>query len=174
MALIKEFKNRRPEWASNVFVAENATLIGDIRIGSQSSIWFGAILRGDVGSIRIGNETNIQDGAVIHSTDGISTVEIGDEVTVGHRAIVHGAKVGNRVLVGMGAVVLDNAVVNDDVIIAANAVVLAGSVLESGGLYAGAPAKRVKELSEAQKETLRDSAAHYVEISRTYLESTMR
>lgn len=173
MAIIQSYKGKMPRLQGRVFVAENATLIGDIELGHGSSVWFGAVLRGDVGAIRVGSGTNIQDGAVVHSTEGLSEVSIGEEVTIGHRAIVHGARIGNRVLVGMGAIVLDNAIVHDEVIIGAGSLVKAGSVLESGGLYVGSPARRVKELTPEQIDGLRDSADHYVGISRNYIDASI-
>lgn len=150
----------QPQIAEGVFLAENATVLGDVRIGKDSSIWYGAILRGDVGSITIGERSNIQDGVVIHATQGESVTIIGNDVSVGHNAVVHGAKIGNDVLIGMGAVVMDNAIVPDGTVVAAGAVVLANSVLEPG-IYAGVPAKKVKAGSEQITKMIHENAAHY-------------
>lgn len=166
--IVKEFKGKRPQVGKDVFVAENAALIGDVKIGDGSSIWYGAVLRGDVGSITLGERVNVQECAVMHSTTGVSEVRIGSDVTIGHNAIIHGAVIGDDVLVGMGAVVMDNAVVPSGTVIAAGAVVLANSVLEPG-IYAGVPAKKVKDGSESITKMVRDNAAEYAEIVREYI-----
>lgn len=150
MALIKKVRGFSPTWGKNCFLAENATVVGDVQMGDDCSVWFQAVVRGDVNSIRIGNKVNIQDGAVLHCTYERTKVDIGNNVSIGHRALVHGCKIGNNVLVGMGAIVMDNAQVADNVLIAAGAVVLENAKLDSFGIYAGVPAKRVKELSPAQ------------------------
>ena len=144
MALIKSIKGIEPKVAENVYLAENATIIGEVEIEEDSSVWFGAILRGDVGLIHIGKNTNIQDGCVLHASYGSSTVQIGDNVTVGHNAIVHGAKIGNNCLIGMGSVILDNAEIGENTIIAAGAVVTKNTIVESNSIYAGIPAKKIK------------------------------
>jgi carbonic anhydrase/acetyltransferase-like protein (isoleucine patch superfamily) len=145
----------------NCFIAENAVVIGDVVMGDDCSIWYSAVLRGDVNSIRIGNRTNIQDGAVLHTLYERSVVEVGDDVSVGHNAIIHGAKVGNNVLVGMGAILMDNAVIPDNTIIAAGALVLSNAVLEPG-VYAGIPAKKVKDSDAKVVEMARNNAAGYL------------
>lgn len=147
MAIIRELRGIKPKMGKNCFIAENAAVIGDVTMGDDCSIWYSAVLRGDVNTIKIGDRVNIQDGAVLHTLYQRSVCEIGNDVSVGHNAIIHGAKVGNNVLVGMGAILMDNAVIPDNTIIAAGAVVLSNSVLEPG-IYAGVPAKRVKEGSE--------------------------
>lgn len=144
MAIIKKLNGIEPKIGKNCFIAENAAIIGDVVIGDDCSIWYGAVLRGDVNPIRIGERVNIQDGAVLHTLHRKSVVEIGNDVSVGHNAIVHGATVGNNVLVGMGSILMDNATIADNSIIAAGAVVLTGAQLDSG-VYAGIPAKKVKE-----------------------------
>lgn len=144
MAIIKELRGFTPKIGKNCFIAENAAIIGDVTIGDDCSIWYSTVLRGDVNTIKIGDRVNIQDGAVLHTLYQRSVTEIGNDVSVGHNAIIHGAKVGNNVLVGMGAILMDNAVIPDNTIIAAGAVVLSNQVLEPG-IYAGVPAKRVKE-----------------------------
>ncbi len=150
MALIKTVRGFTPSFGKNSFLAENATIIGDVSTGDQCSIWYQAVVRGDVNFIRIGNKVNIQDGAVIHGTYERAGTTIGDNVSIGHRAIVHGCTLHDNVLVGMGAIIMDNAVVEENVLIAAGAVVLQNAVLESGHIYAGIPAKKVKILSADQ------------------------
>jgi len=167
MAIIKELRGERPVIGDRTFVADNASLIGSVRIGDDCSIWYGAVLRGDVGPITLGDRVNIQDGAVLHATTDVSEVVIGDDVSVGHNAIVHGAVIGNDVLIGMGAIVMDNAVVPDGTIVAAGAVVLANAVLEPG-IWAGVPAKKVKDASEAVKAMAHDNALHYLEYKKWY------
>jgi len=149
MALIKTVRGRTPSWGKNCFLAENATLTGDIEMGDDCSIWFQAVLRGDVNSIRIGNKVNIQDGAVVHCTYQKTKTTIGNSVSIGHRALVHGCTIGNKVLVGMGAIIMDNAVVPDNCLIAAGALILENAQLESNAVYAGVPAKKIKSLSPA-------------------------
>ena len=146
MAIIKELNGKAPSVGNRCFLAENAALIGDVTIGDDCSIWYGAVLRGDVNPIKIGDRVNIQDGAVLHTLYRRSVVEIGNDVSVGHNAVIHGAKVGNNVLVGMGAILMDNAVIPDNTIIAAGAVILSNQILEPG-VYAGIPARKVKEAS---------------------------
>lgn len=147
MAIIRELRGFTPVIGKNCFLAENAVIVGDVTIGEDCSIWYCAVLRGDVNTIKIGDRVNIQDGAVVHTLYNRSVSEIGNDVSVGHNAIIHGAKIGNNVLIGMGAVIMDNAVIPDNTIIAAGAVVLSNSILEPG-IYAGVPAKKVKEGSE--------------------------
>ena len=156
-----------PKTGERVFLAENASLIGDVTIGNDCSIWYGAVLRGDVGPITLGDRVNIQDGAVLHATTNVSEVIIGNDVSVGHNAIVHGAVIGNDVLIGMGAIVMDNAVVPDGTIVAAGAVVLAGTALEPG-IWAGIPARKVKEASEEIMAMAHDNATHYLEYKKWY------
>ena len=167
MAIIRELKGVHPILGERTFLAENAALIGSVKTGVDCSIWYGAVLRGDVGPITLGDRVNIQDGAVLHATTDISEVVIGDNVSVGHNAIVHGAVIGNDVLVGMGAVVMDNAVVPDGTIIAAGAVVLANTVLEPG-IWAGVPARKVKDASEAIQAKAHDNAMHYLDYKKWY------
>ena len=147
MALIKALKGKKPVIGDDCFLAETATLIGDVEIGKNCSIWFNAVIRGDVHYIKIGNNTNVQDNAVIHATYKKSPTNIGDNVTIAHGAIVHGCTIKNNVMIGMNAVVLDDAVVESDTIIAAGSVVTKGTRVESGCVYAGIPAKKIKEIS---------------------------
>jgi carbonic anhydrase/acetyltransferase-like protein (isoleucine patch superfamily) len=152
MALILPVEDVFPKWGENCFIAPNATIVGDVVMGSDCSVWFNAVLRGDVNSILIGNKVNIQDGAVIHCTFKRSETVIGDNVSIGHNAIVHGCTVHDNVLIGMGAIVMDKAVVHSNTIIAAGAVVLEGTVCEGGSVYAGVPAKKVKDIEKDKIE----------------------
>lgn len=165
--IIKTLNGKTPIVGANAFVADNAALIGDVTIGENCSIWYGAVLRGDVGAIRIGNGSNVQDGAVLHGTLGVSETVLGENVSVGHNAVVHGAKIGNDVLIGMGAVVMDNAAIPDGTVIAAGAVILANSVLEPG-IYAGVPAKKVKDASDRITKMAHDNAAGYLTYKEWY------
>ena len=147
MPVILPVKGIQPEFGKDCFIAPNATIVGDVTMGDGCSIWFNAVVRGDVNSIRIGNKVNIQDGAVIHCTYEKTKTIIGDNVSIGHNAIVHGCTVEDNVLIGMGAIVMDNARIGSNTIIAAGAVVLEGTQVEPGTIYAGVPAKKVKEIS---------------------------
>lgn len=163
MAYIKKVRGHEPSIGENTFVADTAVIVGDVTVGKDCSIWFNAVLRGDVNKIVIGNRTNIQDGVVLHTTfdqaPKPSQTIIGDDVSVGHNAIIHGARIGNSVLIGMGATVLDNAVVPDGCIIAANALVLSNAQLEPNSLYAGIPAKRIREVTPEQRQHIIDRTA---------------
>lgn len=147
MALILPVKGIYPQMGDNCFLAENATVIGDVVMGDDCSVWFQSVVRGDVHYIRIGNKVNIQDGAILHCTYQKAPLNIGNNVSIGHRALVHGCTIHDNVLIGMGAIVMDHAVVEENVLVAAGAVVLENSHLESGSVYAGIPAKKVKDLS---------------------------
>ena len=163
MPLILPVHNIFPQFGNNCFIAENATIVGDLICGDDCSFWFQCVVRGDVNFIRMGNKVNVQDGAIIHCTYIKAPTVIGNNVSIGHRAIVHGCTVHDNVLVGMGAIVMDHAVVESNVLIAAGAVVLENSVLESGHIYAGVPAKKVKKLSEAAfKDSIERIANNYV------------
>ena len=173
MAIIKEVRGKSPKIGENTFLAETAVIIGDVETGRDCSIWYGAVLRGDVNSIRIGDRTNIQDGAVIHTmydkSPHPSVARIGSDVSVGHNAVIHGAVVEDGCLIGMGAIILDNAVVGKGCIVAAGALVLAGSKLEPGGLYAGVPARRVKDVSPQQQiEVVQRTARDYMTYASWY------
>ena len=161
MAIIRELRGFTPKIGKYCFIAENAVIIGDVTIGDDCSIWYGVVLRGDVNTIKIGNRVNIQDNASVHTLYQRSVTIIGDDVSVGHNAVVHGAKVGNNVLVGMGAVLMDNAEIADGSIIAAGAVVLTGEKLEPG-VYAGVPARKVKDGSEAITAAAHKNAQGYM------------
>lgn len=162
MPVILPVKDVNPKWGEDCFIAPNATIVGNVTIGNNCSIWFNAVIRGDVNSITIGNESNIQDGAVIHATYLKAATHIGNKVSVGHNAIVHGCEVKDNVLIGMGAIVMDHAVVQEYCIIAAGSVVLENTICESGYLYAGTPAKKIKPITEAQRALLNQLPDNYV------------
>jgi carbonic anhydrase/acetyltransferase-like protein (isoleucine patch superfamily) len=146
--IVKELNGHTPEFGEDCFLAENSVIVGDVVMGDQCSIWYNAVIRGDVHYIRMGNKVNIQDGAVVHCTYQKFPVNIGNNVSVGHNAIVHGCTIHDNVLVGMGAIVMDDCVVESNTIIAAGAVVTQGTHVESGTIYAGIPAKKVKDISK--------------------------
>ena len=147
MALIIPLKGKNPQIGSGCFIAENAAIIGDVILGENCSVWFSAVIRGDVHYIRIGNNVNIQDGAIIHATYQKSPTNIGNNVSIAHGAIVHGCTVQDNVLIGMNAVILDDAVIESNSLIAAGAVVTKGTIVRSGSVYAGSPAKKIKDIS---------------------------
>lgn len=148
MPIILPVKEHSPKFGSNCFIAENATIVGEVTMGDDCSVWFTAVVRGDVNYIRIGNKVNIQDGAVIHCTYQKAPTNIGNNVSIGHRALVHGCTIHDNVLIGMGSIVMDGCVVESNSIIAAGAVLLEGTHVASGSVYAGVPAKKVKEVSK--------------------------
>jgi carbonic anhydrase/acetyltransferase-like protein (isoleucine patch superfamily) len=147
MALIKECRGFVPQFGDDCYLAENATVVGDVIMGSECSVWFNAVVRGDVNSIRMGNRVNVQDGAVIHCTYEKTKVNLGNHVSIGHNALVHGCTVEDNVLIGMGSIVMDDCYIEANSIIAAGAVLLEGTRVESWSIYAGVPAKKVKTLS---------------------------
>ncbi len=149
MPVILPVKGVVPKFGNNCFIAPNATIVGDVEMGNDCSVWFNAVLRGDVNIIRMGNKVNVQDGAVIHCTYLKAATHIGNNVSIGHNAIVHGCVIKDNVLIGMGAIIMDNVTVESNSIIAAGAVVLEGTIVEEGSIYAGVPAKKVKMVSEA-------------------------
>jgi carbonic anhydrase/acetyltransferase-like protein (isoleucine patch superfamily) len=150
MGLIKSVRGFTPQLGKDCYIAETAVIIGDVVAGDLCSFWFNVVIRGDVNSIRIGNKVNIQDGTVLHCLYQRSVIEIGDNVSIGHNVVIHGAKIMDNVLVGMGAIILDNAVIGENSIIAAGSVVLSGTKVEPGGIYAGIPARRVKDIDLQQ------------------------
>ncbi|MEO0507932.1 MAG: gamma carbonic anhydrase family protein [Bacteroidota bacterium] len=145
--LIKTVRGKTPEFGDNCFIAENATIVGEVKTGNDCSVWFNAVLRGDVHFIHMGDKVNVQDGAVIHCTYQKSPTTIGNNVSIGHNAIVHGCTIQDNVLVGMGSIIMDDCVVESNSIIAAGAVVTKGTIIESGSIYAGMPAKKIKAVS---------------------------
>lgn len=148
MPIILPVQDKHPQIPSDCFVAENATIVGEVSMGAECSVWFNAVIRGDVHYIKIGNKVNIQDGAVIHATYQKSPTNIGNNVSIGHNAIVHGCTIQDNVLIGMGAIIMDDCVVESNSIIAAGAVVTKNTKVESGSIYAGVPAKKVKDISQ--------------------------
>ena len=147
MALIKSCRGKTPVFGDNCWFAENATIVGEVKMGNDCSVWFNSVIRGDVNSIRIGDKVNVQDGAVIHCTFEKTKVSIGNHVSIGHNALVHGCEIRDNVLIGMGAIVMDHCVVQSNCIIAAGAVLLEGTKTEEWSVYAGVPAKKVKTLT---------------------------
>jgi carbonic anhydrase/acetyltransferase-like protein (isoleucine patch superfamily) len=169
MALIIPVNGVSPQMGENCFLAENATVVGDVVMGDACSVWFNAVVRGDVNAIRMGDRVNVQDGAVIHCTYLKAATTIGNDVSIGHNALVHGCTIHDNVLVGMGAIVMDGAVVNSHSIIAAGAVVLEGTVVEGCAVYAGVPARKVKALDPAVAEGMMQKvASNYVMYSGWY------
>lgn len=169
MALIIPVRGFDPTIGRDCFLAENATIIGDVVMGDECSVWFNTVLRGDVNSIRIGNRVNIQDGSVLHTLYQKSTIEIGDDVSIGHNVTIHGAKIRDYALAGMGAVVMDDAEVGEGAIVAAGAVVLSRTKIGPNELWAGAPAKFIKMVDPAQSKEINQKIAHnYLMYSRWY------
>lgn len=163
MALIKEVNGNYPQFGEDCYLAENATIVGDMICGDQCSFWFNAVVRGDVNSIRMGNKVNVQDGAIVHCTYNKTIVSIGNNVSIGHNAIVHGCIIHDNVLVGMGAIVMDNAVIGSNTIIGAGAIVTEGMQVEPNSVYAGIPAKKIKSISpELSKGEIERIANNYV------------
>ena len=148
MPIIKSVNGKPPQIPEDCFIAENATIVGDVLMGNQCSVWFNAVIRGDVHYIKMGDKVNVQDGAVIHATYQKSPTNIGNNVSIGHNAIVHGCTIHDNVLVGMGSIIMDDCVVESNSIIAAGAVVTQNTRVEAGSIYAGVPAKKVKDISE--------------------------
>lgn len=159
MAIIKSVRGFDPEIGEDTYLADNAVIIGDVKIGTGCSIWFSTVLRGDVNSIRIGNGVNIQDGSVLHTLYQKSTIEIGNDVSVGHNVTIHGAKICDGALIGMGSVVLDHVIVGEGAIIAAGSVVLSNTIVEPGSIYAGVPAKFVKKVDPTQAQEINQRIA---------------
>lgn len=169
MPFIIPLLNKEPRLGKNCFIAPNATLIGDVTAGDECSFWFNAVVRGDVHYIKMGNRVNVQDGAIIHCTYQKNPVNIGDNVSIGHNAIVHGCTLFDNVLIGMGALVMDRCMVHSNSIVAAGAVVLEGTVVEEGSIYAGVPARKVKEISrDSVHEEIQRIAQNYVKYSSWY------
>jgi len=162
MPVILPVLDKDPKWGDNCFIAPNATIVGDVTMGTNCSVWFNAVIRGDVNTITIGNDSNIQDGAVIHATYLKAATTIGNRVSVGHNAIVHGCILKDHVLVGMGAIIMDNAVVEEYCIIGAGSVVLENTICETGFLYAGTPAKKIKPITEEQRALLNKLPDNYI------------
>jgi len=161
--LVKSVRGFMPVYGKSCFFAENATLIGDVQMGDECSVWFQAVVRGDVNQIRIGNRVNIQDGAVIHATYEESTTQIGNHVSIGHNAIVHGCTIKDHVLIGMGSIVMDHCIIESNSIIAAGAVLPQGTHVPAGSIYAGVPAKKIKNIEDSlQQKELERIANNYL------------
>ena len=159
MAIVRKLLGMEPRIGEGTFLAETAVVIGDVTVGRDCSIWYGAVLRGDVNTITVGDRVNIQDGTVIHTLYKKSVTEIGNDVSIGHNCVIHGAKIEDKCLIGMGAVLLDHVVVGTGSIVAANSLVLTGTKIEPGSVYAGSPAKKVKEVTAEQREDMIDRIA---------------
>lgn len=170
MALIKTLLGKTPQFGENTYIAENATIIGDVVMGKECSIWFNAVIRGDVNFIKTGDRVNVQDGAIIHCTYQKAPTTIGNNVSIGHQAMVHGCTIDDNVLIGMGAIVMDHVHIQSNCIIAAGAVVLENTVVEANSIYAGVPAKKVKTLDEANTNEIQRIANNYVKYSSWYKE----
>jgi carbonic anhydrase/acetyltransferase-like protein (isoleucine patch superfamily) len=168
--MISRYLHWRPDIASTAFVAESADVMGRVAIGEDSSIWYQCVLRGDVHDIRIGRRSNIQDHSVLHTSEGISPCVVGDDVTVGHRVILHGCEIQNRCLIGMGSIIMDQAVLEEGCFLAAGSLVTERKVLRGGYLYAGAPARERRELTDDENAFLLRSAQHYIDVSRKHMQ----
>lgn len=161
MAIVKEVRGFTPRFGNNCFLADNAVVVGEVVMGNNCTVWFNAVVRGDVNTITIGDDTNIQDGAVIHCTYQKSKVHIGNRVSIAHTAVVHGCTIEDDVLVGMGAIIMDDAIIGTNSVIAAGSVILPGTVVEPGSIYAGVPARKVKDVGEAMTAAIQRTARNY-------------
>lgn len=168
--MILTFRNIHPDIDKSVFIADGAVVIGDVVIEKDSSVWFNAVIRGDVHYIRIGQRTNIQDGCILHVTNSKNYLEIGDDVTIGHNAVIHGCIVKSNILIGMGSVILDRAIISSNSIIAAGSVVKEGTIVPEGVLAAGVPARIMRDLRGEEITRIKESAEGYVNYSKEYLE----
>ena len=168
-AIILPYQDHNPEIGEGVYISPGASVIGKVRLGANANIWFGAVLRGDVGSIEVGENTNIQDLSVVHVTEELFDTTIGKNVTIGHRAIIHGCTIHDNVLIGMGAIVMDGAVIEPYSLIGAGAVVTPGTVIPSGSLAVGSPARVVRALKDNERKELDKSARHYVSVAGHYM-----
>lgn len=169
MSIIHSYKSKTPLYDKTAFIAEDAVLIGDVTVGAESSIWYGCILRGDVNDIKIGARTNIQDGTVIHVSSSTQGTYVGDDVTVGHMALLHACTVEDGAFIGMRATVMDDAKVEKGAMVAAGALVTPGKIVPSGQLWGGSPARYMRDLTEDDRKKIAWSATHYVRLSRDYL-----
>ena len=161
MGLIRSVRGYTPKFGNNCFLAENATVVGEVQMGENCTVWFNAVVRGDVNSIMVGDNTNIQDGAIIHGTYQKANTVIGSNVSIAHNAVVHGCRVEDNVLIGMGAIIMDGAVIGSHAVIAAGAIVLPGTIVEPNSIYAGIPARRIKEICAEMKEVIGRTARNY-------------
>ncbi len=169
MALILPVEDKEPQFGDNAFIAENATIVGDVTCGEDCSFWFQSVVRGDVNFIKMGNKVNVQDGAIIHGTFKTAGTTIGNNVSIGHRALVHGCTIEDNVLIGMGAIVMDKCVIGKNSIIGAGSVVLENTIVEPGSIYAGIPAKKIKDLDQEKSERLLDGISNnYVKYAKWF------
>ena len=167
--LVKSILGKKPIWGKNCFFADNATVIGDVVIGDFCSIWFNSVIRGDVNKIRIGDNVNVQDGSIIHATYKKSSTSIGNYVSLGHNAIIHGCRIDDFVLIGMGSIVMDNAIINSNSIIAAGSVILENTIVEPNSIYGGVPAKKIKKIEQSKsKKEIQRIAKNYLNYSSLY------
>jgi carbonic anhydrase/acetyltransferase-like protein (isoleucine patch superfamily) len=170
MPLIRSFGDKHPVIGADTFVAETAVVVGDVRVGARSSLWYGTVLRGDVYHIRIGDDTSIQDNTVVHVTSGRHATSVGDRVTVGHSAVLHGCTIEDDCIIGMGAVIMDRAHIGRFCVVGAGALVTPDTVIEEGQLVVGSPARTKRALTGDERSWIRSSAQHYVELARRYLD----
>ena len=166
--MIKKFRGKSPIIADSCYISESVDLIGDVTLGENVSLWFGAVVRGDMHFITIGNRSNIQDNSVIHVTTDVSPTRIGDEVTVGHNAIIHGATIEDRCLIGMGTIIMDDAVIGEGSIVGAGAVIPPNMIIPPRSLVVGLPAKIVRQTSDTELEMIIERAQHYIDFSQEY------
>jgi carbonic anhydrase/acetyltransferase-like protein (isoleucine patch superfamily) len=171
---IYEYKGIRPTLGRDVFVAPNATVIGDVHLGDEASVWFGTVIRGDVFPIRFGARTNVQDGSVVHVTGGKAKTTVGDDVTIGHMVLLHGCTVGNRCLIGMGSVILDGAEIGDGSLVAAGSLVVPRSVFPAGSLIVGRPAKRIRAVDDGDLAMIREGGELYRGYGKGYLSGDLK
>jgi carbonic anhydrase/acetyltransferase-like protein (isoleucine patch superfamily) len=171
MAIIKTLLGKTPQFGQNVFLAETSAILGDVIMGDECSVWYGAVVRGDVNFIRIGNQVNIQDGAIIHGTFERASTKVGNGVSIGHRAIVHGCTLQDNVLIGMGAIVMDHVVIGSNTIVAAGAIMLENTVAESNSVWAGVPARKIKTLEPGNAAEIERIAKNYLKYASWYQES---
>jgi carbonic anhydrase/acetyltransferase-like protein (isoleucine patch superfamily) len=163
------FKNKTPSISPDCFIAPTSTIIGDVQIGSQSSVWFGSVIRGDVFDIKIGNNTNIQDNSVIHVTTNKHATLIGNNVTIGHSVTLHGCLIKDNTLIGIGAIVMDQSEIDEWSIIAAGSVLKPGSKVPSGKLWGGAPAKEIRNITDKEREWINELSINYINLSKEYI-----
>ncbi len=161
MAIIKSVRGYTPQFGKDCFLADNAVVVGEVKMGNNCTIWFNAVVRGDVHAITLGDNTNVQDGAVIHCTYQKAKTVIGNNVSIAHNAIVHGCTVEDNVLIGMGAIIMDDAVIGKESVIAAGAVILPGTIVEPGSIYAGTPARKIKDTGPEMKDVIARTARNY-------------
>lgn len=171
---VYELRGVRPAMGRDVFIAESAVVVGDVSLGDEASLWFGAVVRGDCYPIRIGARTNVQDGAVVHVLGGKAETIIGDEVTIGHAAVVHGCTIGHRCLIGMGSIVLDGAVIGEDSLVAAGSLVTPGTLVPAKSVVMGRPARVVRATGEEELQRIRESAANYIRYAHDFMTSCKR